>query len=146
MHPASVGYLQGMNNIAACLLYHSDQVLAFELLIRTINDYHLKEVHMAQFPGLYEHCETFDLILPHKMPKLAAHFKQLNVIALHYCQNWFFSLFTQQVPIQLSTALMSLFFRDGWKAIYTIILQVLKTLEDELLKQTTSLKCIMLIN
>ena len=42
-----------MNNIAASLLYHSDEVIAFELVIRALNDYHLKEVHMINLPGLY---------------------------------------------------------------------------------------------
>jgi len=35
-----------MNYIAASLLYHADEVIAFELLCRILNEYHLKEVHM----------------------------------------------------------------------------------------------------
>lgn len=54
-HPSSVGYIQGMNNIAGCLLYHSDSVIAFELILRALNDYHLKEVHMTSLPGVYSH-------------------------------------------------------------------------------------------
>ena len=43
-HASSTGYLQGLNYIVASLYYHCGEVLAFELTIRLLNDYHLKEV------------------------------------------------------------------------------------------------------
>jgi Rab-GTPase-TBC domain len=52
-----------MNNIAASILYHSDEVITFELVIRLLNDYHLKEVHMNKLPGLYLHCDIIQLIV-----------------------------------------------------------------------------------
>ena len=64
-----------MNNIAAVLLYHMDETLAFELFIRLLNDYHLKEVHMVKFPGLHHHCEIVDILLAQRMPKLASHLR-----------------------------------------------------------------------
>ena len=52
-HSSSVGYTQGLNSFAASVLWHSDEVLAFELVLRAMNDYHLKEVHMPRVPGLF---------------------------------------------------------------------------------------------
>ena len=52
-----------MNCIAANLLYHTDEVLAFELCLRVLNDYHLKEVHMTRLPGLFIHCEILQHLL-----------------------------------------------------------------------------------
>ena len=52
-----------MNNIIASLLFHSDEVIAFELAIRLLNDYHLKEVHMTHLPGLYYHCEIIGQLI-----------------------------------------------------------------------------------
>jgi hypothetical protein len=52
-----------MNSIAASLLYHTNEVIAFELVIRLLNDYHLKEVHMVNLPGLYHHCDLLDAII-----------------------------------------------------------------------------------
>lgn len=57
-----------MNNIAASLLFHTDEVLAFELAIRALNDYHLKEVHMIKLPGFYYHCELIEYIISDKLP------------------------------------------------------------------------------
>ena len=43
-HSSSTGYLQGLNYIVASLYFHCGEVLAFELTIRLLNDYHLKEI------------------------------------------------------------------------------------------------------
>jgi len=62
-HSSSAGYTQGMNNIAGSLLFHSDEVFTFELILRALNDYHLKEVHMVKLPGFYHHCEVLDALI-----------------------------------------------------------------------------------
>ena len=67
-HSSSVGYTQGMNAFAGSILYHTDEVLAFELVIRALNDYHLKEVHMARLPGLFTHCDILQVLLRENLP------------------------------------------------------------------------------
>jgi len=52
-----------MNNLVGSLLHHSNEVIAFELTIRALNDYHFKEVQMFNLPGLYFHCEMLEHIL-----------------------------------------------------------------------------------
>jgi hypothetical protein len=73
-HSSSAGYTQGMNNIAAALLFHTSEVIAFELVIRLLNDYHLKEVHMMELPGFRFHCRALECMFQGLMPDLAAHF------------------------------------------------------------------------
>jgi len=65
-----------MNNIAASFLYHSNEVIAFVLVIRALNDYHLKEVHMIKLPGLYYHCDIIQQLLKENLPELARHFEK----------------------------------------------------------------------
>jgi len=62
---SSVGFFtpQGLNHILFALLWHSDEVVAFELGLRLLNDYHLKEVHMPRQPGLHSHCEVITYLL-----------------------------------------------------------------------------------
>jgi hypothetical protein len=59
-----------MSNIVAALLYHADEVIAFELVIRALNDYHLKEVHMKKLPGLDFHCDIIRLLIKENLPNL----------------------------------------------------------------------------
>lgn len=68
-----------MNNIAGSLLFHTNEVIAFELVIRALNDYHLKEVHMTKLPGLHFHCDILQYILIEQLPELASHFKAHNL-------------------------------------------------------------------
>lgn len=93
-HASFSGYLQGMNNIAGSLLFHSNETIAFDLTIRLLNDYHLKEVHMYKLPGLYYHCEIMDCIIKNELPQLAAHLDTLDMKVLSYAQNWVLGLFT----------------------------------------------------
>lgn len=93
-HSSSAGYLQGLNYIVASLYFHCGEVLAFELTIRLLNDYHLKEVHMSGLPGLYQHCEVIKALVQDELPNLAAHFADKNVEVFILCQNWIMTLFT----------------------------------------------------
>jgi hypothetical protein len=81
-HSSSAGYTQGMNNIAASLLFHAGEVIGFELAIRALNDYHLKEVHMAKLPGLYYHCEVLEVIIQEQLTEIATKFQLQGVLIL----------------------------------------------------------------
>lgn len=98
-HSSSAGYTQGMNNIMASLLFHSDEVIAFELAIRLLNDYHLKEVHMSRLPGLYYHCEIVGQLIQDMLPSLSSHFARYDIKPILFCQNWIICLFTQVIPL-----------------------------------------------
>ena len=93
-HSSSAGYLQGLNYIVASLFFHCGEVLAFELTIRLLNDYHLKEVHMSKLPGLYMHCEVIRALVQEELPELHSHFTQKNIEVFILCQNWIMTLFT----------------------------------------------------
>ena len=64
-----------MNYIVASLYFHCGDVLAFELAVRALNDYHLKECHMIKLPGLFYHCEIIKVLLKQEMPILMEHFE-----------------------------------------------------------------------
>jgi hypothetical protein len=123
-----------MNNIAASLLYHTDEVFAFELLIRALNDYHLKEVHMPKFPGVDQHCEALEKIIAEKLPDLAAHFAKHHIAVIMFTLSWILSLFTQVVPLGLTHRFFTLYWQEEWVAFYRVVLAVLVSLQPKLLK------------
>ena len=51
----SVGYVQGMNFIAAALMYHTGEVAAFWLLCSIMEKYELKKVLSYGLEGLSYH-------------------------------------------------------------------------------------------
>ena len=121
-HSSSAGYLQGLNYIVASLFFHCGEVLAFELTIRLLNDYHLKEVHMCELPGLYQHCKVIKVLVQEELPELAAHLADRKVDVIILCQNWIMTLFTQVIPLNQVQRFFALFWEDSWLIIYRMVL------------------------
>eukprot|EP00347_Sterkiella_histriomuscorum_P006456 403352707 len=137
------GYIQGMNFLSACLLLHSDEVIAFYLLETLLSDYELKDVYMSGFEGLYKHCKIVDALLKEKLPNLQQHFKDNQVEVEMFSSDWFISLFTSTIPLSQTTRLFNLIFRDSWIGVYKIILIILRNFESKLL--ATSEACDILV-
>ena len=108
-HSSSTGYLQGLNYIVASLYYHCGEVLSFELTIRLLNDYHLKEVHMSKLPGLYLHCDVIKVLVQEELPVLSKHLQEKRVEVFILCQNWIMTLFTQVIPLSQTQRFFALF-------------------------------------
>lgn len=51
----SVGYVQGMNFIAAALLHHCSEEVAFWLFVSLIEDYEMRDIYESGTPGVYKH-------------------------------------------------------------------------------------------
>lgn len=111
-----------MNYIVASLYFHCGEVLAFELTIRALNDYHLKEVHMSKLPGLYHHCEVIKALMRDELPDLHNHLIERHIDVFILCQNWIMTLFTQVIPLNQVQRFFVLFWEDGWLIIYRMIL------------------------
>lgn len=62
-----------MNFLGACLLLHSDEVIAFYFLESLLVDYELGEVYLGGFSGLYKHCKITDCLISEKLPVFYAH-------------------------------------------------------------------------
>lgn len=136
-HSSSAGYTQGLNYVVASLLFHCGEVLAFEMTIRALNDYHLKEVHMSKLPGLYYHCDVIRALLKVELPDLTTHFESMSIDVMVFCQNWIMCIFTQVVPLNQVQRLFSLFWRDGWLIIYRLILCIFLEQKAEMLYDET---------
>ena len=93
-HASSAGYTQGMNQIVASLFFHAGEVLAFELTLRALNDYHLKEVHMMKLPGLFFHCEILNILLKEELLGLYNHFNTKKATMIMIASNWIMCLMT----------------------------------------------------
>ena len=48
----SIGYVQGMNFIAAALLHHCNEVITFWLMVSLMENYGLRSVYAPGLPGL----------------------------------------------------------------------------------------------
>lgn len=72
-----ISYVQGMNFIAAGLLYHSGEVSTFWLLIALMDQYGLKEIFKQNLPGLSKHEQALEKLGEYHLKDIFKHFVSL---------------------------------------------------------------------
>lgn len=74
-----MGYVQGMNFIAAALMYHAGEVAAFWLLCSLMEKHGLKSVFSVGMEGLTTHEEQLERYGRQRLPLLFEHFDRFYV-------------------------------------------------------------------
>ncbi|CAD8055240.1 unnamed protein product [Paramecium primaurelia] len=139
-----VGYMQGMNFVAAGLIYHSDNFVAFELLRKLIDLLQMNDLYSPMSPGLSKHIQLIDYLILTKMPDLYQHFCINGVKVDMFCASWLFSLFGMMIPIQKQVKLFDCIFRYGWTYIYQLIIGFLLYHQEILMSEDmTGIICIL---
>lgn len=118
-----------MNYIAAILLIHSDEVIAFQLLEHLLNDYQLSDVYINDLEGLHKHCRIIDALILEKLPKLSSLFKENGIEVKILATEWIITLFSQTMPTSVIHVFFEKFFKDGWIALYRAILKMLSDMQ-----------------
>ena len=129
----NLGYVQGMNYIAATLLWHSTEVDAFWLFVVLFEDFELRDNFIPGFPGLTKHYHIIDFLINHHLPELYTHFLNLSISVQMFCTEWIMTLFTSIIPLEFSFRVLGNFFKFGWVFFYKLCLEFIKRLEKKLL-------------
>ncbi|PVH79509.1 RabGAP/TBC [Cadophora sp. DSE1049] len=112
-----VGYAQGMNFLAMPLLFNMPEEEAFCLLVRLMNQYHLRDLFKQDMPGLHMHLYQFERILEDFEPALYCHLHRRQVTPHLYATQWFLTLFAYRFPLQLVLRIYDLILSEGLEAI-----------------------------
>ncbi|KAL8657923.1 MAG: hypothetical protein Q9226_001448 [Calogaya cf. arnoldii] len=108
-----VGYAQGMNFLAMPLLFNMPEEEAFCLLVRLMNQYHLREMFIQDMPGLHLHLYQFERLLEDTEPALYCHLHRRGVHPQLYATQWFLTLFAYRFPLQLVLRVHDLVLSEG---------------------------------
>jgi hypothetical protein len=131
-----MGYVQGMNFIAAALLWHATEVDGFWLLVHLMEDYDLRDNYGPSLPGLTKHCQIVNLILIEHLPRLHLLFCTHRISCELFITDWCLTLFGSLVPLQDMGELLSQFLAQGWSFFYKVVLVILNRLQSHLLQST----------
>lgn len=112
-----VGYAQGMNFLAMPLLFSMPEEEAFCLLVRLMNQYHLRDLFIQDMPGLHMHLYQFERLLEDFEPALYCHLNRRQVTPHLYATQWFLTLFSYRFPLQLVLRIYDLILSEGLEAI-----------------------------
>ncbi|OOQ82648.1 GTPase activating protein [Penicillium brasilianum] len=113
LYDEAVGYAQGMNFIVMPLLFNMDEADAFELLVKLMNKYRLREMFIAEMPGLHRSLYQFERLLEDLEPALYCHLRRRGVPPQLYATQWFLTLFAYRFPLQLVLRIYDLIFEEG---------------------------------
>ncbi|TVY55022.1 GTPase-activating protein GYP5, partial [Lachnellula suecica] len=112
-----VGYAQGMNFLIMPLLFNMPPEEAFCLLVRLMNQYHLRDLFINDMPGLHMHLYQFERLLEDLEPALYCHLHRRQVTPHLYATQWFLTLFAYRFPLQLVLRIYDLILSEGLEAI-----------------------------
>lgn len=90
---------------------------AFCLLVRLMNQYHLRDLFIQDMPGLHKHLYLFERLLEDFEPALYCHLHRRQVSPHLYATQWFLTLFAYRFPLQLVLRIYDLILSEGLSAI-----------------------------
>lgn len=73
--------------------------------------------------------KIFNVVFAENLPKLYLHFKNLSLTPDHYLPDWFMTIFSSIIPLELSARLWDIFLLEGDIILFKTGLAVLKYLE-----------------
>ncbi|KAH3680888.1 hypothetical protein WICMUC_000031 [Wickerhamomyces mucosus] len=133
-----IGYCQGMNFIVANLLLvfpnEEDTFWGFVGLVQLLPD------EFFQLKKIRGDLNKFKNIFSKELPKLQQHFKDLNVEIELICFNWFISIFSESLPIEIVLKVWDLLILNGYIEIYKHSIALFKMFENTLLKLSTNVE------
>ena len=86
---------------------------AFCLLVRLMNQYNLRDMFIADMPGLHLHLYQFERLLEDVEPALCYHLHKRGVVPSLYATQWFLTLFAYRFPLQLVLRVYDLILSEG---------------------------------
>jgi len=136
-HPIAkeAGYVQGMNCIAATLLYHCQVDIAFCLLVQIMTKYEIIKNYEPGMPGITKHCEIIDKMVFKHLRTLHNYFHEQAIPVQMYSIELICSLFGSKIPIEKMSLFYEQFISKGWKFFYALVLQFLEEIQFDIMEE-----------
>lgn len=134
LYDPEVGYCQGLAFIVAALLLNMPDEEAFCVLCRLMHSYDLRGHFLPDMPGLQLRLYQFDRLVEDVLPVLHLHFVRQGIKSSMYCSQWFLTMFSYRLPLDLVFRIMDTVFANGIEAIFGFSLVLLYNNEEAILK------------
>ncbi|CAF0799546.1 unnamed protein product [Brachionus calyciflorus] len=133
IYDEEVGYCQGLSFLIASLLLHMPEEQAFNLLVKIMYKYEVREIFKTNFECLHMRFYQLECLIKEFLPELYEHFVDLNIESHMYASQWFLTLFTAKFPLFMVFRILDLFLSEGFMVIFSIALSLLKSSQRDLL-------------
>ena len=121
--------------MVAILLMYIDKEEAFSIMLKIFNGkkYKLREFYITGMPGLRSTFYVYLRLMKLQMPKLYFHLIEQNFTPSFYATKWFMTIFSNNMPLELTLRIWDMFFVEGKEGLYRVALALLKLNEKQLL-------------
>lgn len=133
VYDQEIGYCQGLSFLAAALLLHMPEEQAFNVLVRIMFDYHLRDMFRNGFEELHLKLYILDRLMEELLPDVYAHFIDLGIEAHMFASQWFLTLFTAKFPLYVVFYIVDIFLLDGADTLFQVAVALLMMSKKDLL-------------
>ena len=122
-----IGYCQSMNYIAALLLFHMSEEMAFWCMCTIIEDYLPPHYYSPSLLGGRVDQQVFQTCVAWKLPKLFSKFQATNTVLEPIICPWFLCLYINVLPLYAVCRVWDCFFWEGSTVLFRIGLNLLRS-------------------
>lgn len=122
-----IGYCQSMNYIAALLLFHMSEEMAFWCMCAIIEDYLPPHYYSPSLLGGRVDQQVFQTCVAWKLPKLFSKFQATNTVLEPIICPWFLCLYINVLPLYAVCRVWDCFFWEGSTVLFRIGLNLLRS-------------------
>ena len=113
-----IGYVQGLSYIAGTLLLHMEKFQAFVCFMNIILSPNILPFYLLDEKNIKKRLDLFYDIFKINLPELFDHFKENEIMPEHYLLEWFMTLYTRNVYIDLSFRIWDIYMIEGIISLY----------------------------
>jgi hypothetical protein len=136
-YDSQIGYVQGLNYIAAMLLMHiQDEEKVFWCLIYLLNRKNWRQIYIEDMPKLMELIDEVEQRLAEDFPALDAHLKEQNFTAGAAFSPLFITLYIYQIEHQFAMKIFESFIFDGEEALMRVLWRMLALKQEKICAKT----------
>ena len=128
-----IGYVQGLSYIAGTLLLQMDKFSSFVCFMNIILSPNILPFYRLDENNIKKRLDLFNEIFKTNLPKLYSHFKENEVFPEHYLLEWFMTLFTRNLNIELALRIWDIYMIEGIFIIYKTAIVIFNLDEKKLL-------------
>ncbi|CAM4790475.1 unnamed protein product [Rotaria magnacalcarata] len=130
-----VGYVQGQAFLAGMFLLNLDLFDSFICFSNLLNRPYFQTFY--RFNNIDKYLQLFKQLLDYHLPKLSAHFIHMSIEPNCFALDWFFTIFSKSLPLDVVSRIWDLFFRDGDAFIFRTAIAILSLYEERLCQLDT---------
>ena len=113
-----IGYVQGLSYIAGTLLLQMDKFASFVCFMNIILSPNILPFYLLDEDNIKKRLDLFGEIFKLNLPKLYIHFQENEVFPEHYLLEWFMTLFTRNLNIDLAFRIWDIYMVEGIFVLY----------------------------